>query len=79
MNEEIQDKTNQQPLKPMVLDYDDVCQVAPFFKGKEKLVNRLFHWLSVDKTNDFHRRNMHLSGPDFSHNIFEDVGATLTI
>lgn len=79
MSEELQDKTSQQPLKPMVLDYDDVCQVAPFFKGKEKLVNRLFHWLSVDKTNDFHRRNLHLSSPDFSHNIFEDVGATLTI
>ena len=79
MSDEIQNKTSEEPIKPMVLDYDDVCKMAPFFKGKEKLVNKIFHWISVDKTNDFHQRNMHLSGPDFCHNIFDYVGATLTV
>ena len=79
MSEEIQNKTSEESIKPMVLDYNDVCQMAPFFKGKEKLVNKIFHWISVDKTNDFHQRNMHLSGPDFCHNIFDYVGATLTV
>ena len=79
MSEEIQNKTSEEPIKPMVLDYNDVCKMAPFFKGKEKLVNKIFHWISVDKTNDFHQRNMHLSGPDFCHNIFDYVGATLTV
>ena len=79
MSEELQDKTGEQPIKPKVLDYEDVCKIAPFFKGKEKLVNKLFHWLTIDTTNDFHQRYMHLPGPDFSHSIFEYVGATLTI
>ena len=75
----IHDAEGQLPIKRNVLDYDDVCKVAPFFKGKEKLVNRLFHWLAVDKTNDYHSRNMHLSGPDFSHKMFEELGAPMTI
>lgn len=62
-----------------MLDYNDVCKLAPFFEGKEKLVNRLFHWLAIDKTNDYHARNMHLSGPDFSHRMFEELGAPMTI
>lgn len=75
----IHDAEEQLPIKRNVLDYDDVCKVVPFFKGKEKLVNRLFHWLAVDKTNDYHSRNMHLSGPDFSHKMFEELGAPMTI
>ncbi len=75
----IHEAEEQLPIKRNVLDYDDVCKVAPFFKGKEKLVNRLFHWLAVDKTNDYHSRNMHLSGPDFSHKMFEELGAPMTI
>lgn len=78
-NDITQDTQEQQPIKPMVLDYNDVCKIAPFFKGKEKLVNRVFHWLAVDKTNDYHKRNMHLSGPDFSHRMFEELGAPVTI
>ena len=77
-NNKTQD-TNEQPIKPSVLDYDDVCQAAPFFKGKEKLVKRLFHWLAIDKTNDFHKRNMHLPGPEFTHNMFVELGATVSI
>lgn len=69
----------QLPVKRAVLDYDDVRKMAPFFEGKEKLVNRVFHWLAVDKTNDYHSRNMHLPGPDFSHKMFDELGATMTI
>ena len=68
-----------EPIKRTVLDYDDVCRLAPFFKGKEKLVNMLFHWLAIDKTNDYHSRNVHLPGPDFSHRMFEELGAPVTI
>ena len=75
----IQETQEQQPIKPSVLDYNDVCKMAPFFKGKEKLVNRVFHWLAIDKTNDFHKRNMHLDGPDFSHKMFEELGAPVSI
>ncbi len=79
MNEETHNTPSQLPVKPSVLDYNDVCKLAPFFEGKEKLVNWLFHWLAIDKTNDYHARNMHLSGPDFSHRMFEELGAPMTI
>ena len=78
-NNKIQDTQEQQSIKPSVLDYNDVCKLAPFFKGKEKFVNRVFHWLAIDKTNDYHKRNMHLPGPDFSHKMFEELGAPVTI
>ncbi len=79
MNKDTEKTQDQLPIKPTVLDYDDVCKVAPFFKGKEKLVNRIFHWCALDKTNDYHSRNMHLPGPDFSHKMFEELEAPMRI
>ena len=35
------------PIKRTVLDYNDISQMVPWFKGKEKLVNRLLKFLSV--------------------------------
>lgn len=66
-------------IKRTVLDYDDVCKVAPFFKGKEKLVNTLLHWCAVDKTNDYHSRNLHREPADFAKNLFDEIGAPITI
>lgn len=68
-----------QRIKPTVLDYDDICKVAPFFKGKEKLVNKVLHWLSVDKANDFNSRNMGLPGHEFSHNLLTELNADIQI
>lgn len=79
MNDNKGEIQEQLPVKRAVLDYDDVRKMAPFFEGKEKLVNRVFHWLAVDKTNDYHSRNMHLPGPEFSHKMFDELGATMTI
>ena len=73
------DNQEQLPIKRNVLDYEDVCKVAPFFKGKEKLVNRIFHWCAVDKTNDYHSRNLHRDPPDFAHNLFTEIGANILI
>lgn len=80
IEENNKDKVQDQlPFKRMVLDYDDVCKMAPFFKGKEKLVNRIFHWIAMDKTNDYHSRNLHRPGPDFAHNLFVEIGAKVTL
>lgn len=79
MSENNGEMQEQLPVKRAVLDYDDVRKMVPFFEGKEKLVNRVFHWLAVDKTNDYHSRNMHLPGPEFSHKMFDELGATMTI
>lgn len=79
MNNDINNTQDQQPIKRTVLDYDDVCKVAPFFNGKEKLVNTIFHWCAVDKTNDYHSRNLHLEPQEFAHNLFTEIGAKITI
>ena len=65
--------------KPTVLDYDDICRLAPFFNGKEKLVNKLLHWLSVDKANDFHSRNVNNPGVPFAHNLLTELDAKVEI
>lgn len=68
-----------QAIKPDVLSCDDICKAVPFFKGKEKLVNRLMRWLSVDKVNDIHRRNMVTPGVDFTHNLLADLDAKIEV
>lgn len=75
----IQETPNQMPWKPTVLDYEDICEIAPFFKGKEKLVNWLLHWLSVDKANDYHRRNTNNPGVPFAHNLLTEIDAKIEI
>ena len=64
-----------QPIKNNVLDYDDICKIAPFFKGKEKLVNTLFRWLKIDTTNDYHSRNVMFPPQKFCENIFDELNA----
>ncbi len=44
------------PVKRTVLDAEDVIELVPKLKGHEKLVNRVLHWLDVDKVNDVHSR-----------------------
>lgn len=63
----------------MVLDYDDICQLAPFFKGKEKLVNRLFRLLAVDKVNWIHDHNCDTPGVPFVQGLLRDLNITIDI
>lgn len=79
MNNDNQNIQEQQPIKRTVLDYDDICKVAPFFKGKQKLVNKLLHWLKVDKANDFHSRNIDHPGQQFAHNLLTELDAKIEI
>ena len=52
------------PIKRTVLDYNDIVEIAPQARGHEKLVNRVLHWLSVDKVNDVHDLSLiHISEP----------------
>ena len=79
MNNDNQNIQEQQLIKRTVLDYDDICKVAPFFKGKQKLVNKLLHWLKVDKANDFHSRNIDHPGQQFAHNLLTELDAKIEI
>ena len=66
------------PVKPDILDYDDICKMAPFFKGKPKLVKWLFHLLDIDDVNWIHGRNCGTPGVPFCTGFMKDLNATIT-
>lgn len=67
------------PIKRTVLDYNDIVEIAPQARGHEKLVNRVLHWLSVDKVNDVHDRYCDKPGPEFARNLLKDFDINLRI
>lgn len=46
---------NKYPVKPTVLDVDDVVQMVPRLAGHRRLIQRALHWLSLDRVNEVHR------------------------
>lgn len=72
-------KEAQKPVKRTVLDAEDVIELVPKLKGHEKLVNRLLHWLDVDKVNDVHSRGFDHPGPPFVKFLLEDFNIKLRI
>ena len=67
------------PIKPKVLDYDDICKMVPFFEGKPKLVNFLFKMLKVDKVNWLHENNYKTPGAPFTKGLLKDLGITVVV
>jgi len=70
---------NAKPVKRTVLDAEDVTELVPKLKGHEKLVNRLLHWLDVDKVNDVHSRGFDNPGPPFVKFLLNDFNIKLRI
>ena len=66
-------------IKRDVLNYDDICQMAPFFKGKPRLVKWLMHLLSVDKVNWIHDHNCDTPGVPFVQGLLKDLDATIKV
>lgn len=71
--------TQDKPVKRTVLDVDDVVEMLPRLKGHEKLVERVLHWLDVDKVNDVHSRGFDHPGPPFVKFLLEDFNIKLRI
>lgn len=67
------------PMKRTVLDYDDISKMVPRLKGKEKLVNRLLKFLSVDKVNWLHDHNCDTPGPEFAAGLLRDLEIKLKV
>ncbi|MDE6650993.1 MAG: 1-acyl-sn-glycerol-3-phosphate acyltransferase [Paramuribaculum sp.] len=75
-------ETNSQDyeIRPDVLNYDDIRALVPKLDGHEKLVNRLLHFLSVDKVNAVHGRCCDTPGPEFTRRLlFEEFKMKLRI
>lgn len=66
-------------IKRTVLDYDDICQMAPFFKGKPRLVNFLMRLLDVDKVNWIHDHNCDTPGVPFVQGLLNDLDITMEV
>lgn len=67
-------------IRPDVLNYDDIRRMVPRLDGHEKLVNRLLHFLSVDKVNTVHRNCCDTPGPDFVRRLlFDEFKITLRV
>lgn len=79
MSTNIDDKKVETPIKRTVLDYDDIVAMVPKAAGHRKLINRLLHWLSVDKVNDVHDRYCDNPGPEFSRNLLKDFDINLRV
>lgn len=66
-------------VKRTVLDYDDIVEMAPFFKGKRRLVEMLMKALDVDKVNWIHDHNFDTPGPAFCRGLLNDLDIKLCI
>ncbi|MCM1021320.1 MAG: lysophospholipid acyltransferase family protein [Muribaculum sp.] len=73
------ENNNTEYIKPTVLDYNDIVELLPKAKGHKKLVNKILHWLSVDKVNDVHSRYCYDPGPAFPKNLLKDFDITLRV
>lgn len=65
--------------KTAVLDADDVIAMVPKLAGHKRLVERLLHWLSVDKVNAVHAHNCKTPGPAFVEGLLRDFDIKLRI
>ncbi len=66
-------------VKRTVLDYDDIVKMAPFFKGKRRLVEWFMKVLDIDKVNWIHDHNFDTPGPQFCRGLLEDLNIKLRI
>ena len=74
------EKKDETYVRPEVLTYEDVAEMVPKLKGHRKLVERLLHWLSVDKVNAVHERWHKTPGPEFTkHLLFDSFHNTLRV
>lgn len=58
--------------KRAVLDYYDICRMAPFFRGKPRLVHRLMRWLKMSDVNYMHHRNLDTPGAACVRGLLDD-------
>lgn len=73
------EKSENTEVKRTVLDYDDIVKMAPFFKGKRRLVEWFMKLLDIDKVNWIHDHNFDTPGPQFCRGLLNDLNIKLRI
>lgn len=66
-----------QPIKRTVLDYQDISEMIPFFKGREKLCRLGMRLLAIDKVNWIHDHNCDTPGVPFVEGLLKDLDIKL--
>ncbi len=66
-------------VKRTVLDVEDIARLAPPLASHPKLIERLIHWLEVDKVNAVHSKFFDTPGPEFVKHLIEDFRITLKV
>lgn len=74
-----QNTPENKPVKRTVLDYSDISEMIPFFKGKEKLCNWLLKLVAIDKVNWIHSHNFDTPGVPFTEGLLNDLNITIKI
>lgn len=67
------------PVKRTVLDTDDVVAMVPRLAGHRRLVDRLLHWLYVDRVNAIHSKHFDTPGAPFVRGLLTDFDIKLRI
>lgn len=65
------------PLKPSVLDAEDIGQMVPFLGRHQRFTRWLIHWLKLDKVNKLHADNIKTPGPGFVRGNLHDLDITV--
>lgn len=72
--------SQEEPIRPDVLTADDIMQMVPKLAKRPKLVNRLIHWVKLDRINDFHRQTCDTPGARCATRLLnEAIGVRLRI
>ncbi len=66
------DDNAQTPVRPDVMNVDDVVEMVPRLAGHRKLVARILHWLQIDEVNRVHGKWCSTPGPEFVQHLVED-------
>ena len=74
-----QNTPENKPVKRTVLDYSDISEMIPFFKGKEKLCNWLLKLVAIDKVNWIHSHTFDTPGVPFTEGLLKDLNITIKI
>ncbi len=75
MEKNADDKRNAEvtpAVRPEVMTYDDIRKMVPALDGHEKLVNKLLHFLSIDKVNHIHSSYCDTPGIPFARRLAEE-------
>lgn len=65
-------ETTSEPVRPDVLNFDDIKAMVPAAAGHRRLIERLLHLFWIDRVNQVHGRFCDTPGTEFSHKLVEE-------